>query len=329
MVISTRIRLARNVAEFPFVSTMSEEEKRELAGFLARAISGAKVPGGLSIMNLDQLSGVDRQVLVERHLISREHAEGDGGRSVAVDEDEVVSVMINEEDHLRIQVLRSGLDLDGASRRAVAVDEALSEEVAPAYDERLGYLTACPTNVGTGMRVSVMLHLPILSLTKHIQKVYNAVSKIQLTVRGYYGEGTQATGDFYQISNQVTLGKSEEDLVREVEAVVRQVAVYERQARQKLVERDLVTLEDRVGRAYHALLGARTISSAETMEHLSAVRTGIHLGLMHEVSVPCVNDLFVQIQPGHLQKIAGSELGAKRRDMFRSTLIRRRLEGAN
>ncbi|MFH0963951.1 MAG: protein arginine kinase [Planctomycetota bacterium] len=329
IVISTRVRLARNVAEYPFLSAISEERARELGEYLSGAIEGAKLPEKLSVLQLSKLSVVDRQVLVERHLISREHAEGKGERSVAVDDDEVISVMVNEEDHLRIQVLRSGLDLDGAYDRVRRVDEALSAEVNYAFDGKLGYLTACPTNVGTGMRVSVMVHLPVLVLTKHIRRVHKAVAKIALTVRGFYGEGTEATGDLFQISNQVTLGKTEEEVLKEVDAVVRRVASYERQAREQLMKDNQMFLEDRVGRAYHALLGARTISSVETMQHLSAVRTGIHMGIVRNVTVPCVNELFVLTQPGHLQKIAGEELDPRRRDAFRSAFIRKRLESSN
>ena len=250
---------------------------------------------------------------------------------MAVDGDEVVSIMVNEEDHLRMQVLRSGLALQEAYERVNAVDDALGTVVDYAWSARLGYLTACPTNVGTGMRVSVMLHLPVLSRTKHIQKVYNALSRISLTVRGFYGEGTEAAGDLYQVSNQVTLGKSEEDILKEVEAVVRRIADYERQARNKLFKEDAVVFEDRVGRAYHALIGAHLISSQETMKHLSEVRTGVHLGILDKdkISVPRINELFVQILPAHLQKIAGETLTPRQRDVFRSTLIRKKLESKN
>jgi len=331
IVISTRVRLARNVKRFFFVPMLSEERRRDAAEYLTAAIQSAALPGELAVLDLETLSDLDRQILVERHLISREHADAEGGRSVAVDRNEVIAIMINEEDHLRIQALRSGLALQEAYGRVDAVDDALGAVLDYAWSERYGYLTACPTNVGTGMRVSVMLHLPVLSLTRHIQKVYNAVSRISLTVRGFYGEGTEAAGDLYQVSNQVTLGKSETDILREVDAVVTRIVDYERRARTKLFKQDAVIFKDRVGRAYHALIGARIISSEETLRHLSAVRTGIHLGLLDKdkVSLPGVNELFVQMLPGHLQKIAGETLDPKQRDIFRSTLIRKKLAGDN
>ncbi len=220
-------------------------------------------------VNVAQLDKVDRQFLVERHLISREHAEGQGTRAVAIDAHEKFSLMINEEDHLRIQVMQSGLDLDSVWEQINRIDDLIEEKVTYAFHDRLGYLTACPTNVGTGMRVSVMLHLPALVITRQIDKVFRSLQKISLAVRGLYGEGSQAMGDFYQISNQVTLGRTESELIRQVSDIVPVIIDYERQAREFLVNESHENLHDRVSRAYGILRTAQTISSEETMHLLS------------------------------------------------------------
>jgi len=213
IVISSRIRLARNLAEFPFISRASEQDRRQIESVLRSRIMEVEWGGDLIYVEIDDLPGIDRQFLVERHLISREHAESQGTRAVAIQCGEKFSLMVNEEDHLRIQVMQSGLALKNVLDQVNTIDDLIEEKVAYAYQEKLGYLTACPTNVGTGMRVSVMLHLPALVITRQMDKVFRALQKISLAVRGLYGEGSQAMGDFYQISNQVTLGRSEEELI--------------------------------------------------------------------------------------------------------------------
>ncbi|OHB80401.1 MAG: protein arginine kinase, partial [Planctomycetes bacterium RBG_16_64_10] len=272
-----------------------------------------------------QLAGLDRQFLVERQLISREHAESDGARAVAIRQGEQVSVMINEEDHLRIQVLHSGLDLGGAWEQINALDDMIEGRATYAFHERLGYLTACPTNVGTGLRVSVMLHLPALVITRQIEKVFRSLQKISLAVRGLYGEGSQAMGDFYQISNQVTLGRNEEKLIGDVADVVPVMIEYERNAREFLIRKSQQTLHDRVCRAYGILRTAQTISSEETMHLLSSVRMGINLGLIQDVEIPTVNKLFIHTQPAHLQKLRGTVLDTEHRNIERAAYLRRLL----
>ncbi len=217
--------------------------------------------GELEYVNVSELDGIDRQFLVERQLISREHAEAQGARGVAIDRQEQVSLMINEEDHLRIQCMHSGLDLQGAWEQINHIDDLIAEQVTYAFHPRLGYLTACPTNVGTGMRVSVMLHLPALVITRQIDKVFRSLQKISLAVRGLYGEGSQAMGDFYQIRNQITLGRSEEDLVKQVGDIVPVMIDYERRAREFLIRESQQNLHDQVSRAYGILRTAQTISS--------------------------------------------------------------------
>ncbi len=233
--------------------------------------------------------------------------------------------MINEEDHLRIQVMHSGLSLSDVWERINHLDDQLEEHLAFAYSPQIGYLTACPTNVGTGIRVGVMLHLPALVQTKQIDKVFRALQKINLAVRGLYGEGTQAFGDFYQISNQQTLGKSEPELIRILTDVVPQVIQYERTARQVLLNERRQHLHDQVSRAYGVLKTAHTISSEETMLLLSSVRMGINLGLIDDLEIATVNELFIQTQPAYLQKIQGTELGVEERNVARASYLRSRL----
>jgi len=325
IVISSRIRLARNVADFPFISRASPQDREQIEQRVREALQGVEHSGELLYLDVEQLGEVDRQFLVERHLISREHAEGEGSRAVAIDSRETFSVMVNEEDHLRIQVMHSGLDLEGVWEQINRIDDAIEEKVTYAYDERLGYLTACPTNVGTGMRVSVMLHLPALVLTRQIEKVFRSLHKINLAVRGLHGEGSQAMGDFYQISNQVTLGRSEPELIQQVREVVPVIIDYERQAREFLVRESHQNLHDRVSRAYGILRNARTISSEETLHLLSSVRMGVNLGLIRGLGIPAINELFIRTQPAHLQKLTGGELSRTDRDIERARYLRRYL----
>jgi protein arginine kinase len=264
-------------------------------------------------------------MLVERQLISREHSESHGQRGVGISDEENVSIMVNEEDHLRIQVLRSGFALDDCWQEINAIDDAIEADRTYAFSDRLGYLTACPTNCGTGIRVSVLMHLPGLVHTKEITKVFQALQKINLAVRGLYGEGSQAMGDFYQISNQVTLGKSEEQLIRTIKDVVPNIVSYERRVRQELVSKNRRGLHDQVSRAYGILKTARTISSEETMDLLSSVRLGINLGLIDDMEIPLINELFVHTQPAHLQKIRHEKLETVDRNVARADYIRQRL----
>ncbi len=325
IVISSRIRLARNLADFPFISRATESDRTEIEKILREQITSFKNDHPVMYLDVSELPGIDRQFLVERQLISREHAESEGARGVAIDSDEQFSVMINEEDHLRIQVMLSGLDLDAAWRQMNELDNLIEERATYAFSDKLGYLTACPTNVGTGLRVSVMLHLPALVITRQIEKVFRSLQKISLAVRGLYGEGSQAMGDFYQISNQITLGRSEEDLIKQVADVVPVMIDYERQARDFLVRESQQTLHDRVSRAYGILRTAQTISSEETMHLLSSVRMGVNLGLIGDVEIPTVNKLFIHTQPAHLQKISGVELDTADRNIERATYLRRHL----
>ncbi len=325
IVISSRIRLARNLADYPFIRKCNENDRAAIEQGLHQVVERVESWHAMSYLDVNGLNRLDRQFLVERQLISRELAESSGARSVAIDPDEQFSVMVNEEDHLRIQVMHSGLDLDAVWTRINQIDDSIEDHVQYAFHERLGYLTACPTNVGTGMRVSVMLHLPALVLTRQIEKVFRSLQKINLVVRGLYGEGSQAMGDFYQISNQITLGRSEKELIDQVSEVVPVLIDYERKARDYLVRESQKDLHDRVSRAYGILCTAQTISSEETMHLLSSVRMGINLGLIHDLEIPTVNKLFIHTQPAHLQKLRGSELDTADRNIERANYLQRHL----
>jgi protein arginine kinase len=326
IVMSSRVRLARNVAQFPFVSRATEQDRTEIERFLRERIAAAPVGRNLDYIDVGGLEEVDRQFLVERQLISRELAEAQGARSVGIDGREQVSLMINEEDHLRIQCVHSGLDLTGVWEQIRTVDDEIDRVVPYAFHPRWGYLTACPTNVGTGIRVSVMLHLPALVMTRQIDKVFRSLHKISLAVRGLYGEGSQAMGDFYQISNQTTLGKTEEKLVEDVGDVVPVLIEYERRAREFLVRETQQNVHDQVSRAYGILRTAQTITAEETMQLLSRVRMGVLLGLIGDIDISDINVLLVRTQPAHLQKLRGLELDSKDRNIERARYLRQHFE---
>lgn len=325
IVISTRVRLARNVQGELFVNRASPPQRGKLEKELREAIEAAGILSKVLYFGMDAASELDRAFLVERHLISRDLAVGEGARGVAVNPSENVSIMVNEEDHLRIQVIKSGLQTRPTWSRINRIDDMLEKQVAYAFSPQLGYLTACPTNVGTAMRVSVMMHLPALVITKEIERVFYAVSKINLAVRGLFGEGSQAASDFFQISNQIALGRTEEQILQTIEGVIPNIIEYERRSRDALLRESRAKLEDRVWRAYGTLKYAHLISSEETMEKLSSLRLGINLGIIKDVDIKTVNELFILTQPAHLQKHARRALEPKERDPVRAEFIRKRL----
>ncbi|RLS72842.1 MAG: protein arginine kinase [Planctomycetota bacterium] len=328
IVMSSRVRLARNLAQFPFVSRATEQDRADTERVLRERIAAVPVGRELDYIDVGHLEEIDRRFLVERQLISREHADAQGARGVAIDRLEQVSLMINEEDHLRIQCLHSGLDLHGAWEQIKVVDDQIERAVSYAFHPRWGYLTACPTNVGTGIRVSVMLHLPALVITRQIDKVFRSLHKISLAVRGLYGEGSQAMGDFYQISNQTTLGRTEDELVQQVADVVPVLIDYERRARDFLVRETQQNVHDQVSRAYGILRTAQTISNEETMQLLSRVRMGVLLGLIGDVKLSDINSLLIRTQPAHLQKLRGGDEDSSD-DIERARYLRRHFEGGD
>jgi len=327
IVISSRVRLARNIAGYPFLSRANLKQRREIESLLRKTIIERKIAQDVSYVNLNQATAIDKLFLVERHLISKEHAEGEGERGVAFGKSETVSLMINEEDHLRIQVIRSGFELKNTWDTIDEIDNLLGESLNFAFSSRFGFLTACPTNVGTGMRVSVMLHLPALGMTKHIEKVFNAVGKLGLVVRGLYGEGTKVSGDLYQISNQFALGKSEKEILSIIESVIPRITSYERMARKALVMESKDQLEDRIWRSYGMLKAARMITSEEILQLLSQVRMGVNIGLIDDIEMQTLNELFVLTLPAHLQKLEGCELDSAQRNVIRASYVRKRLDG--
>lgn len=300
VIVSCRARLARNLAGFPFVNRASDGERREILR-LIRSLDLAERP--MQWLDMQDLEAGERQRLLERHLVSRPFIEADSPRGVAIGDGERLSVMVNEEDHLRMQVLLPGCELDEAWRQVSQVDRRLEQAVDLATHPRWGYLTACPTNVGTAVRFSVMAHLPGLRLTNEIERLRRAANALDLAVRGFYGEGSESTGDFYQVSNQVTLGISEADLLGHfVTVVVPKIVEYERMARRLMLERNRLLLEDRVHRALGALRSARLLSVDEAMKHLSRIRLGVSLGLLENISLGIVQRLFLEVQSGHLRQ---------------------------
>jgi protein arginine kinase len=328
IVISSRIRLARNVAGSPFLSKCTRHQRQAIEAKVRETILAARIANETLYVDLEAAPELDRQLLVERHLISKPHATAEGARGVAVGENETVSIMVNEEDHLRLQVLRSGLQLEEAWEQINKIDDALESKLDWAFHPRFGYVTACPTNVGTGIRVSVMLHLPALKLTGEIEKVFRAAKDMRLAVRGLYGEGTEATGDFYQISNQTTLGKTEDDIISDFKhLVIPKIIDYEHHARKTLMNDKTVALDDKVCRALGILRTARLIASEETLQLLSHLRMGVNLGRIKDLDIRTINELFLLTQSAHLQKIQGRKLEGDVRRAARADFIRQRLGG--
>src|SRR5580658_6646245 len=326
IVISSRIRLARNVSGLPFLSRCTRPQRQALEHKVRDTILDANLAAKVLYVDLDQAPEVDRQLLVERHLISKPHAAAEGARGVAVADNETLAIMVNEEDHLRIQVLRSGLQLEEAWEQINKVDDKLESSLDWAFHPRFGYLTACPTNVGTGIRVSVMLHLPALKLTGEIEKVFRAAKELRLAVRGLYGEGTEATGDFYQISNQSTLGKSEEEIIGDFKhVVIPKIIEYEHHARKALISERAMALDDKVWRALGLLRSARLMETEETLIALSHVRLGVNLKRVKDLDINKVNELFLLTQEAHLQRMLGKKLEGTARQAARAEFIRHRL----
>lgn len=327
IVVSSRIRLARNVAGYAFSQKIKPAKQAELIDNVEQAVKKSADIKDALYLRYNGLTELDRQFLWERHLISREHATEKGDKAVALTPNEVVSLMILEEDHLRLQAFRSGFNLADAWKIVAEIDNQLEKNLDYSFSATLGYLTACPTNVGTGLRASCMLHLPGLVLTKQVQKVLQALSKLNLAVRGLYGEGTQATGNLFQFSNQITLGQREEEIIDNLECVIRQVVEHEKEARRYLTQKKKAKFEDQIWRALGALKSARSISSQEATQLISLVQLGFHTKMIHaDLTIQDLNLLFLLIQPAHLQKMSQTPLDATERDVQRAELIRGKLK---
>lgn len=339
VVMSSRARLARNIARCRFASRATRADRQHTLETARNWLLQAGLAPRMMWVDLHESSPIERTLLVERHLISKPHSKGrpavgspaapasEDPRGVAISlPDERLSIMVNEEDHLRIQVIRAGLALSACWREIDQVDDRVEAGIDYAYSPKFGYLTACPTNVGTGLRMSVMLHLPGLKLTGDIEKVKRAASDMSLAVRGFYGEGSESAGDFYQISNQTTLGKSEAKIVAELEQeIIPQVVEYERIARQTLLKKRRLALEDHAFRALGTLTSARLLAAEEAMQLLSHVRLGVVTGVLDGVDAGVVNHLMLLVQPAHLQRVVGKDLDQDQRRAARAALVRERL----
>ena len=329
VVISSRVRLARNIDGVAFPDWAEEEAVVRLAGELGAVLRSLPDLSAAHFFEMQGLSELDKQVLKERHLVSNELTEKGAGSAVIVSQDEQVSVMINEEDHLRLQALCPGLGLGQVWTRIDAIDTAVAEKFDFAFSAGLGYLTACPTNVGTGLRASVMLHLPGLGLCQEVEPVIKGLERIGFAVRGLLGEGTEASGNMYQVPNQSTLGEAEEDIMARLVDIIREVVRHERNARERLNEGGRIPLLDHVGRAYGVLLHARSLPSREALDLLSALRLGVEFGLITGVTVGQINETMILTQPGHLQIMQAEQLDAERRDEVRAAMVRQRLTEVN
>jgi protein arginine kinase len=326
IVLTSRIRLARNLKGESFPGWAKKEQRRHALELMRPAVEALPCMKDAFSQELDDLTSVQKQVLVERHLISREHAARGEGSAAVIERRQSIALMLNEEDHLRMQSIRPGMELRSAYEALSAIDGELENALQLAFDPELGYLTTCPTNLGTGMRASAMLHLPALVLGDQIGQVLQAVNKIGLAVRGLYGEGTESLGNLFQISNQSTLGESEETILRRLERVISQVATHERNARDKLLEDDPEMVSDKIGRAYGVLRHAWIIDSKEALNHLSLLRLGGDLGFLPPDTVKSCDALLMDIQPAHLQLHSGRKLSPEERDSIRAEIVRSRLQ---
>ncbi|MFI2858836.1 protein arginine kinase [Paenibacillus sp. JSM ZJ436] len=330
IVISTRVRVARNLRQLPFPLLATNQQSGEvlsiLTGVIQEGLCEEGTPG-FHIIHLDELDDLDKKVLVEKHLISPNLANESRNGAVVLNDDESISIMINEEDHLRIQCLYPGFQVMEAWEKATELDDAFEEKLDYAFDDKRGYMTSCPTNVGTGLRASVMMHLPALVMTQQINRILSAVSQVGLTVRGMYGEGSEALGNLFQISNQITLGQTEHEIIDNLHSVVLQIIEHEKNARAKLLNDSRLRITDRVMRSYGILSYAAVMESKEAAQRLSDVRLGVDLGLLDGPSSSVMNELNVMTQPGFLQKKFGESIHPGDRDSCRAKLIRQTLSG--
>jgi len=326
IVISTRVRLARNLEAIPFPKRGTSEQLANVVERVKVALKATKSIGPADFVELSDLKETDRQVLVEEHLLSPQYIEQDKNKAVVFNRDKTVSIMVNEEDHLRIQSILPGLQVEDALKLASDTDDALEETLDYAFDEKLGYLSACPTNVGTGMRTSVMLHLPALAMMNMTGQVLGAVSKVGLTVRGIFGEGTESSGNMVQISNQISIGRSEQDMARHLKVITGQVVDSELQARNTLLSEVKPQIEDRVCRAYGIATNARIISLDEAFKLLSDIKLGVDLGIINDVDPNFFKELIVKIMPYHIQRIVRADDSLEKDiNSIRACLIRERL----
>ncbi|MGI6084195.1 MAG: protein arginine kinase [Acetivibrionales bacterium] len=329
VVVSSRVRLARNFEKYPFPQRSSIEDQENIINEICDALftGNPKYKEILSLVRFKELQPIKRQILVEKHLVSKELAESTLETGVLISDDEQISIMLNEEDHLRIQCLAAGMQLDKAFDLCNSLDDTISGKVDYAFNDKIGYLTSCPTNVGTAIRVSIMLHLPALTMTGYIRGFLESCGKLGLAVRGLYGENTEAHGNMYQLSNQVTLGKSEKDIVESIKSIGNQIIEQERLLRLELLKKNMKKFEDRIMRSYGILKYSRILTSEEALKRLSDIRLGINLGIIIDLTEMDVNEMILKIQPGNLQEYARKLLKADDRDSIRAEYVRNRISG--
>ncbi len=327
IVLTSRVRLARNLKDTPFPGRASKQQREDHLQAIQPVVEALPPMKKGFASDLVSLEDLDRQLLVERHLISRELAKKKQGAAFVLSKDETCSIMINEEDHLRMQVILPGLQIKEAWKAVNKLDTLLEDKLPIAFSGRYGFLTACPTNTGTGIRVSAMLHLPGLVIAEHMQQTITAVNKLGLAVRGLYGEGTEALGNVFQISNQMTLGETENDIIERLNKVVVQIIENEENARAKLLESNPEMLFNNIGRAYGILTNAHVISSKEAKNLLSLLRLGLDLGYFPDMDPEVVDELFIVTEPGHIQSKEAKKMSPEERDIMRATQLRERLEG--
>jgi protein arginine kinase len=325
IVVTSRIRLARNLAGVAFPGRAKTAERVEILDKIRPKVEALPEMVDACSLACQDLSPVDKLLLVERHLISREHAAKKAGAAVVMNKRQNLSIMINEEDHLRMQSIRSGLQLRAAFKAINKVDTELEKQLDYAFDSELGYLTACPTNVGTGMRASAMVHVPGLVLSEQINQIVQAVNKIGLAVRGLYGEGTEALGNLFQVSNQTTLGEKEEEIIDRLQKVILEIINHEENARQVLLHNKPNTLLDHVGRSYGILRHAYSMNSKEALNHLSFAKLACDLGIYPDSKRHALDELFIETQPAHLQQGSPQRLSTEERDVLRAEIIRIKL----
>lgn len=324
--ITSRVRLARNFADIPFSAKMSVKHQEELIQRMQEILSGNKTYGKLMFADMTSMHPVDRVSLMERHLISPDLAETNGNGGAFINENENVSIMVNEEDHIRIQALFSGIQLEKAYMVCDGIDSIISEKADYAFNDKYGYLTSCPTNIGTGMRASVMLHLPALVMTGYMKSILESCNKVGVTVRGIYGENSDAVGDMFQVSNQISLGRKEEETLASIDGICKQIIDREKTLRLQLYKQSVYKFEDKIFRSYGLLLNARIISTQECFKLLSDVRLGVSMGIIKDINIATLNEILVLSQPATLQKISGKQLKEDERDVKRAELIRTKIE---
>ncbi len=327
IVLSTRVRLARNLAQYPFPEWAKESQRREILASCLKAVNALPQMNKSNEYLVEDLSNLEKQILMERHLISREMMQSKKSAGVVISGDQSCAIMLNEEDHLRIQIVRSGYKLKEIWKSINAIDNALEATIDYAFLPDLGYLTACPTNVGTGIRASAMLHLPGLVMANQMEKVVRAVNKLGIAVRGLFGEGSDASGSIFQISNQQTLGESEEEILKRLVNVLDSIIEQEENARQKILETDPTKFFDKIGRAYGILSYGHVLSSAEVMNLLSLMRLAVDLRLLPEGTRRLIDRALIESQPGHVQFAAREKIDPAKRDKFRARYLREHFAG--